>query len=48
MLAAKLGLPKEYAFAHNGMLEDLVRFVDLGGTLDMTSPVPLGYPKDVQ
>ena len=45
MLAAKLGLPKEYAFAHNGMLQDLVRFVDLGGHIGHSIPSTTGVPE---
>ena len=45
MLAAKLGLPKEYAFAHNGMLEELVRFVDLGGHIGHDIPSTTGVPE---
>ena len=45
MLAAKLGLPKEYAFAHNGMLQDLVRFVDLGGHMGHSIPSTTGVPE---
>ena len=45
MLAAKLGIPKEYAFAHNGMLQDLVRFVDLGGHIGHKIPSSTGVPE---
>ena len=45
MLAAKLGLPQEYAFAHNGMLRDLVRFVDLGGHIGHSIPSTTGVPE---
>ena len=45
MLAAKLGIPQEYAFAHNGMLQDLVRFVDLGGHIGHRIPSSTGVPE---
>ena len=45
MLAAKLGLPQEYAFAHNAMLHDLVRFVDLGGHIGHGIPSTTGVPE---
>ena len=45
MLAAKLGIPQEYAFAHNGMLQDLVRFVDLGGHIGHGIPSSTGVPE---